>query len=266
MPDKTDALRRFCRVDLDETDSTLLCARSYAAQTDAEFTLVTADFQRAGRGQRGNSWESERGQNLLLALVARPTFLPAAAQFRLSEAVALAVADTVAEHTDEVTVKWPNDIYVADRKICGILIEHDLSGSGIATSVIGIGLNVNQTTFRSPAPNPVSLRQLCGRPVDRSRLLTSLLHHFCTRYDCLCPRSATSFRNGDHDGNTDGYARLDADYARCLYRRRGVHAWRDAAGPFRAAVDHVAPDGTLCLLDTDGRLRRYAFKQVQYII
>ena len=157
MRPTTDEFARFHRVDLAETESTLLCARRYAEETEREFTLVTADYQTAGRGQRGNSWESERGQNLLLALVARPAFLPAAAQFRLSQTIALAVADTVARYTDDVAVKWPNDVYVGDRKICGMLIENSLKGQQMHTSTIGIGLNVNETAFPEYLPNPVSM-------------------------------------------------------------------------------------------------------------
>ena len=287
MRPTTDELARFHRVDLADTESTLLCARRYAEETGREFTLVTADYQTAGRGQRGNSWESERGQNLLLALVARPAFLPAAAQFRLSQTVALAVADTVARYTDDVAVKWPNDVYVGDRKICGMLIEHDLAGPAIARSVTGIGLNVNQTVFRSSAPNPVSLRQLCGRPLDREEVLCALLRRFCRYYDGLAEACVgtsgnkyydrknkyydrnsyrSTCKNGDYTCAADRFSRLDEAYAARLYRRRGEYAWRDAAGGFRAAIDHVGADGTLWLRDSAGGLRHYAFKEVEHII
>ena len=280
MRPTTDELARFHRVDLADTESTLLCARRYAEETGREFTLVTADYQTAGRGQRGNSWESERGQNLLLALVARPAFLPAAAQFRLSQTVALAVADTVARYTDDVAVKWPNDVYVGDRKICGMLIEHDLAGPAIARSVMGIGLNVNQTAFRSSAPNPVSLRLLCGRPLDREEVLRALLRRFCRYYDGLAEACVgtpenkyydrnsyrSTCKNGDYTCAADRFSRLDEAYAARLYRRRGEYAWRDAAGGFRAAIDHVGADGTLWLRDSAGGLRHYAFKEVEHII
>lgn len=249
MPDFTDPTGRFHVVCLGTTDSTLLRARELDRQGAAEFTLVTADYQTAGRGQRGTHWEGEAGKNLLVSLVAHPVFLPAAGQFRLSEACALAVAEAVAPWAEEVTVKWPNDIYVGDRKLCGMLIEHDLSGNAIATTVAGIGLNVNQTAFRSDAPNPVSLCQLCGREVDRDEVLRRVVLRFCHHYDRL--------RRGET-------AALDADYAARLYRRQGLHAWRDTGGTFRAAIEGVDPDGVLRLRDTEGRQRAYRFKEVTY--
>ena len=131
----TDPTGRFHTVLLEETDSTLLCARDYDSRSRREFTLVAADYQTAGRGQRGTHWEAAPGRNLLFSVVAHPTAVPAAAQFRLSEACALAVAEAVDPLAGGVTVKWPNDIYAGDRKLCGMLIEHDLTGAAIATTV-----------------------------------------------------------------------------------------------------------------------------------
>lgn len=245
----TDTTGRFHVVCLETAESTLLCARDYDSSAGHEFTLVAADFQTAGRGQRGTHWEAAPGQNLLFSIVAHPTFLPAAAQFRLSEACALAVAEAVGTLAGDVTVKWPNDIYAGDRKLCGMLIEHDLAGPDIATTVAGIGLNVNQTAFVSDAPNPISLRQLCGRELGREEILADILGRFCHHYDRL--------RRGEGSA-------LDADYAARLYRRSGLHSWRDTGGTFRAAIEGVGPDGTLRLRDTEGHRRTYRFKEVSY--
>lgn len=247
----TDPTGRFHTVLLEETDSTLLCARDYDSRSRREFTLVAADYQTAGRGQRGTHWEAAPGRNLLFSIVAHPTAVPAAAQFRLSEACALAVAEAVDPLAGGVTVKWPNDIYAGDRKLCGMLIEHDLTGAAIATTVAGIGLNVNQTAFMSDAPNPVSLRQLCGHDVDRAELLADIVRRFCHHYDRLCQGQG---------------ATLDADYAARLYRRSGLHDWRDAGGAFRAAIEGVGADGTLHLRDEAGRRRGYRFKEVSYCL
>lgn len=247
----TDTTGRFHVVCLETAESTLLCARDYDISAGHEFTLVAADFQTAGRGQRGTHWEAAPGQNLLFSIVAHPTFLPAAAQFRLSEACALAVAEAVGTLAEDVTVKWPNDIYAGDRKLCGMLIEHDLAGAAIATTVAGIGLNVNQTAFMSDAPNPVSLRQLCGHDVDRAALLADIVRRFCHHYDRLVRGEGTA---------------LDADYAARLYRRSGLHDWRDAGGAFRAAIEGVGADGTLHLRDEAGRRRDYRFKEVSYCL
>ena len=118
---------------------------------------IIAREQTAGRGQRGNKWSSRAGENLTFSLVWEPTFLEAKRQFLLSEAVALALTDTLAKWDVRSKIKWTNDIYVGNKKICGILIEHDLEGMYLSRTIIGVGLNVNQAHFTSNAPNPISL-------------------------------------------------------------------------------------------------------------
>ena len=113
--------------------------------------MVTAYRQTAGQGQRGNSWEAEPGKNLTFSILYRPAGLPPMAQFAMSEAVALAVVDFLGVHGLEAKVKWPNDIYVGDRKICGILIRHSITATCVDYSVIGVGINANQTEFLSDA-------------------------------------------------------------------------------------------------------------------
>ncbi|MDE5927427.1 MAG: biotin--[acetyl-CoA-carboxylase] ligase, partial [Duncaniella sp.] len=143
---------------------TLPSTSSYLAGIAADAphgTVVMAREQTAGRGQRGNSWEAEPGCNITLSLLLRPEGLHPARQFVISQAVSLAIADLVSHFVAApVSIKWPNDIYVDDRKICGILIENTITGTSIDRTIVGIGLNVNQTEFRSDAPNPVSMRQL----------------------------------------------------------------------------------------------------------
>lgn len=183
--------------------------------------------QTAGRGQRGNTWEAEPGRNITLSLMLRPTELSAVRQFEVSEAVALGVADLLDELAIEgVAVKWPNDIYVGDRKICGILIENTLCGVRISRSVAGIGLNVNQREFRSDAPNPVSLIQLTGKTYDLRTLAERMIELILQRL------------------GRDNHA----DYRRRLWRGSGVWQWRTPDGrEFAAAIADVLPDGRLCL-------------------
>ena len=143
---------------------TLPSTNSYLAGIAADAphgTVVMAREQTAGRGQRGNSWEAEPGCNITLSLLLRPEGLHPARQFVISQAVSLAIADMVSHFVAApVCIKWPNEIYAGDRKICGILIENTITGTSIDRTIVGIGLNVNQTEFRSDAPNPVSMRQL----------------------------------------------------------------------------------------------------------
>ena len=218
-------------------------------------TVIYTPCQTAGRGQKGNSWESEDGKNLTFSqLIKRPP-IKARDQFYLSEAAALAVVEALAaEAADGFSVKWPNDVYWHDKKICGMLIENSLDGSDIATSVVGIGINVNQERFLSDAPNPVSLKGITGRDHD----LMALLKRVCSRIEQLV------------DSLDDDSARqqLHRSYMAALYRNDGQqHPYEDAQGNrFMASVADIAPDGTLTLLHEDGTRHSYLFKQVRHII
>lgn len=244
---------------LDETRSTSDTLRQMANRGEAadDFTSVVADFQTAGRGQVGNHWESEAGKNLLVSTLARPRGLDVARHFTLSMAVSLAVADTVTdalppETREDVKIKWPNDIYVGDGKIAGILVENRLSGRTIVESVIGVGVNVNQEQFLSDAPNPVSIKGMTGRDTDRNALLDRYLASLRLRLAML------------DDGDE---ATILRHYASRLYRADfGFHPFADASGAFAARIVSVAPDGRLTLEHRDGRRRDYLFKEVEHVV
>ena len=262
----------FRMIELDETDSTNNFLKGYRPLTPVDVTLVTAEHQSAGRGQAGNSWESERSQNLLFSLLLTACPVPSDQLFSISEAIALAIRQAIMDeitrhssfdtrHSSPVTVKWPNDIYVDDRKIAGILIENDLQGSSVSRSIIGCGVNVNQDSFRFPtlapaasngeklSPTPVSLFQLLGHTTERRFVLERIMEHFMHHYADL--------QRGAFDD-------IHTRYHAALYRSSGLHPFRDADGPFRASIEGVAPTGHLLLRDTDQRLRRYAFKEVSF--
>lgn len=150
-----------------------------------ELTSVYTDFQTAGRGQRGNSWESEDGANLLFSFVLYPDFLEARKQFYLSQITALALQEVLSQYTDGIRIKWPNDIYWKDKKICGTLIENDLTGIHISRSISGTGVNLNQERFVSDAPNPVSLFQITGQRYDRKEILHQLMERVAHYYTLL---------------------------------------------------------------------------------
>ena len=239
----------FKVIHIDETDSTNRWLRDYALSQPEGDYVVVSEYQTAGRGCGTNSWESERGKNLTFSLLIHPTEITADCQFRISEAVSLALCETLDGYvTDrQVSVKWPNDIYVGDCKICGMLIENRLRGRLMTDSIIGIGLNVNQREFFSDAPNPVSLVQLLGHEVALEPLLQAFLQ-------TLEPMLQM-------DPETLGKA-----YRERLYRREGEHEYRDGKGLFRAKLLNVLDDGRLVLLDTEGTARIYAFKEVQFVI
>lgn len=239
-------------IHVSETESTIsylseLCTR----QCVPELTTVTADFQTSGRGQRGNSWESEEKKNLLFSFVLYPTFLEARNQFLLSQAVSLAVKEELDTYTDGISIKWPNDIYWKEKKICGMLIENDLTGTRITQSIAGIGINVNQEVFRSPAPNPVSLKQITGKDHPPATLLEGIMQRMKENYLSL------------QQGETDS---IGCRYHQALFRNEGLHLFRDSAGEFRAQIVGVEPDGYLVLQDETGKIRRYVFKEVQYVL
>lgn len=165
-----------------------------------EFTTLMAEYQTSGKGQRGNSWESEYGKNLTFSTVFYPQTIDPASQFILSMAVASAICTALAHyvHADCLQIKWPNDIYWKDKKIAGILIENDLTGSQISQSIIGIGININQEEFHSSAPNPVSLRQITKKETDRMEVLNSVLEHIIDLYSRIENRETdiiTKIRN-----------------------------------------------------------------------
>lgn len=217
-------------------------------------TMLVAHEQTAGRGQRGNSWEAAPGCNLTLSFHYRPEGVRPAAQFAISEAVALAVADTLRGFGFEPKVKWPNDLYVGDSKIAGILIEHTIAGSDIARTIAGIGLNVNQERFTSDAPNPVSMLMLAGHPFDLGEVLRRL-------GDALERR----LRMVSAD-----FPRLHTDYIRSLWRNDGaLHPFRRVADGLRfdARILMVEPSGMLLLQPADdSEPLSFAFKEVEWLM
>ena len=238
----------FKVIHIDETDSTNRWLRRWCSTDHQSDLAVWAEYQTAGQGCGSNSWESERGKNLTFSVLLHPTEIPADCQFRISEAVSVALCETLdglLPGEQEVTIKWPNDIYVGDRKICGILIENQLRGRLISDSIVGIGLNVNKTAFESDPPNPVSMAQITGHETDREALLQAFLQRLTATME-MQPET------------------LMETYRGRLYRREGYHPFCDSHGVFEAKVMDVLDDGRLVLLDTEGTARMYAFKEVQF--
>lgn len=239
--------------------STNTVMKERAATLPHGYTLA-ARSQTAGRGQRGNSWESLPGRNLTFSILLRPEHIAPARQFVISEAVALGIAGVIDRYLPQgmtTAIKWPNDIYAGDRKICGILIEHTLGTcSGITYTVAGAGVNINQERFCSDAPNPVSLRQITGVEYELDMLLSEFADNII--------------------GEFEGVDTTDAAAAEALHRRFMARMWRNdgAMHPFRlpsgevfmASVASVAPDGRLTLVDRDGVARHFYFKEVAFVL
>lgn len=215
------------------------------------FTVVVTEEQTAGRGQQGNSWEAERGKNILFSLLCHPDFVRASKQFLLSQCMALAIRNALAVHVEGVMVKWPNDIYVGDKKISGTLIECDLMGKSIANCIIGTGVNINQEVFVSDAPNPTSLKLLTGREYDKEEVLADIIRRFAELYDRLVQGEEEAIRK---------------EYMQCLYRKEGMHEYEDVRGRFMAEIAGVEPTGHLLLKFENGNTVRYEFKEVKFVL
>ena len=240
---------------LEETTSTNDYLSELCRQGKAEeFYTVIAEKQTAGKGQRGNSWISESGKSLTFSLVLYPTVLEANKQFFLSMLAAVSIVDALTDYTEGFSIKWPNDIYWKDKKIGGILIENELEGKYIVQTIIGIGLNINQETFYSDAPNPISLKQILGVEVRLEEVLTKVVHGIIGGYRQL---------ENNFEVTSQAISTL---YRKHLYRREGLFPYRDAQGEFLAEYQDVELDGHLILKDEQDTLRRYAFKEVNFIL
>ena len=235
-------MRNFKIIHIEETDST----NRWMKENGEGEMVVVAEYQTAGKGCGSNSWESERGKNLLMSILMHPKHLQAKNQFIITQIVSVALCRTLENYIDKpVEIKWPNDIYVDNRKICGVLIENRLQGRMIKDSIIGIGLNVNQQEFRSDTPNPVSIMQLTGKETDREELLTRFL-------DIL---------NKTAESKTTCF-----DYQNLMYRRTGNYLFKTKTNCFTASIIGVNNDGRLMLQDENGLAHLFAFKEIQFII
>ena len=242
--------RKIIRVD--EVESTNLYLRQLVREEHPEEgSVVIADYQTGGRGQMGNSWFSAKGENLLFSLLIYPRGVQANEQFIISRIASLAVKNTLDQFTDDIRIKWPNDIYWKDKKIAGMLIENDIQGKEIENAVIGIGINLNQQVFPIGLPNPVSLRQITGVEHQRDHILDLFMREFFLLY--------REFQN-------EGTTTIVDEYMLDLYRVNDYYWFEDTNGRFRAIIEDVLPSGHLVLrtLENDEE-RRYAFKEVAFV-
>lgn len=217
-----------------------------------EGDVIVAEHQSEGRGQRGHKWIGGQGENLMLTAVFEPSFLPPVRQFLLSEAVALALVDAMREWGIEVKIKWTNDIYVGDRKLVGILIEHKLSEGRLNRSIVGIGLNVNQLDFDASLPNPVSMAQAAGHKFDKDMVLESLVGCLQRRYSQL--------REGR-------FEQLEAEYSRRLYRLDEKHWFALPDGErSRGIIRGIDISGALKVENEEGKVNSYMFKEIEFVL
>ena len=236
---------------LNEVESTNNYAKQLVLTNAEEGTVVLAQFQKKGRGQAGNSWESEPGKNMLASVILYPTKLNASSQFVISKIVSLGLVDFLLEEVENVSIKWPNDIYVGDKKVAGILIENTIKGNTLSGCVIGAGLNLNQEEFLSNAPNPVSLKQITGREYDVKEVAKIVVKNIISRYNSI---------------EEDHLEKIDSEYYSKLYRCGEWRFYMKNEERFEAKIIGIGEFGQLQLQKRDGSISEYMFKEVEFVI
>ena len=234
---------------LAECGSTNTFAQELIIKNNAtEGCVVLAGAQTQGKGQRGNTWESEPFQNLTFSLILTPSFLKARDQFLLNMAVSLAVLDAVTSFLPTgCTVKWPNDIYFNNRKLGGILIENSISGEFLQRSIIGIGLNINQEHFT--VDTAVSFTQLTGRKYDLNLVLENLLEQLEKRYLQLRQQKTE---------------RIKFEYLQNLYKYQEKHFYLIDGKRQEAQIIGVDESGRL-VVEVANELRYFGFKEIVFL-
>lgn len=212
-------------------------------------TIIITDYQYSGKGQKGNTWESESGRNIILSIILKPYFINPIAQFSLHTVCSLAVYDTLFPYLGKkLKIKWPNDIYYENRKLCGILIENSIRGNKIDTSIIGIGLNVNQINFN--IENATSLKKITLQDFDKWNLMENLLFHIEQRYLQL---------------KNNQYHKLKTLYLSRLYRINEQHLFSASGKTFLGKIKGVNVQGKLLIVDDFGE-KAYNYKEIAFVI
>ena len=239
----------------DILDSTNNEAYRHISAAD-DFSVWAARFQTAGRGQKGNSWESTPGDNLTFSILIRPVMIKAENQFVISQIAALGVIDYLKSHGLKAKIKWPNDIYVGDKKICGTLIEHYLNNDNLSASIIGIGINLNQILFASDAPNPTSLLLETGIRTDPENELKKVINYIKPCFSRIYKEPCGKFKS-----------KIDKNYTAKLYGlNKSMSFMEYSTGDiFDARIMGIDRCACLVLKREDGSSRSYAFKEIKYL-
>lgn len=212
--------------------------------------LITADYQSSGRGQRGNTWHSNNKENIIFSLIYFPKNLLAHSQFKLSMASSLAIIDYLKEkQIKDCFIKWPNDIYIGMRKVCGMLIENMITGKNIRASVIGIGLNLNQKTFGNDVKNPISLQEITNQEYQIEKERELLISKLLLRLDNL------------------DYQNLKEEYFENLISVKEPQNYLKGDYRFAGSIKNIDDLGHLYLKNEDtGKIEKFDFKEVEMIV
>ncbi|MEN9447213.1 MAG: hypothetical protein RJA25_503 [Bacteroidota bacterium] len=239
-------------IHLPSVDSTNNFAKEHISNSSPiDGTVILADEQFAGRGQIGNTWQVEPNKNLTFSIIYNTSFLKASEQFYLNIAISLGIRvalNTVLDNNFEIAIKWPNDILVDRKKISGVLIENTISGNFLKNSIIGIGINVNQTIF-SNAPNACSLAQLTGREVDRNTVFEKILMSIEKYFLRLRERK---------------FEQLKAMYLENLFQYNISAKYQQQHLPFEGKIIDIEASGVL-VIKSGNEIRKFNFKEVEFL-
>jgi BirA family biotin operon repressor/biotin-[acetyl-CoA-carboxylase] ligase len=213
-------------------------------------TIIWANKQISGKGYGNNQWISEEGKNLTFSAIIFPKKLKAQNQFYLSKAISIGICEFLRSYCKNVYIKWPNDIYIDNKKIGGILIENTIKADILSTSIIGIGLNINQTKFPDNLPNPISLKLKLKKVFDLESCLFALL-------DQLDIQVFKIMNNEFHD--------IDNTYLNYLYRFQEMSKFTDNQKIIFAKIIDVKSTGEIILEDANKQRLIYGFKEITFI-
>lgn len=214
-----------------------------------EGTVILADHQNKGKGQSGSSWESEKGKNLTFSIILFPRFLSVQNQFYIAMSVSTGIIDFLNFMSVDSEIKWPNDIYVNNKKIAGILIENSVMKDKIINSIIGVGININQEIFRSDAPNPTSLFLESGKSYDLGNSYKSLILNINNWINLLYSRKYDEIKTG---------------YLEHLWLLNQQAAFTDSKGVFQGTIVDVEDGGILIIRTDANQIRKYDFREVAF--
>jgi BirA family transcriptional regulator, biotin operon repressor / biotin---[acetyl-CoA-carboxylase] ligase len=241
----------FNFIRLQEVSSTNTYLKEIASDARvSEGTVIMADYQTAGKGQGGNKWFSEAGLNLTISILLRPS-MDINRCFFLNEFISIALTDMLKIYGISASIKWPNDIYIGDKKVAGILIENVVVADKILLSVTGIGINVNQVTFSEDLPNPVSLAQLLGKSVDLTEVMNHLLKFYKQRYSEL---------------KDDEFTKMHSEYNALLFKKGEPIRYSSGSEIFGGILTEVNEEGELLIKSADDSNTSFQFGEIQLLI
>lgn len=237
-------------IDLETIDSTNDYAKKLLKEgTVKEGTVILADFQTKGKGQKDGYWESDKGKNITLSIIINPTFLEAQRQFYLSMSISIGIVEFLSQLSLKPKIKWPNDIYIHNRKVGGILIENAVRNNIIANSIIGIGININQPEFIGNTPNPTSVFLELNKTFDIKDSYRSLMIYINKWINYLYTRR---------------YTKIKSAYIKYLYLKNKKTSFTDKDGKFKGRIINVEENGMILIKTNTNEIKKYNFKEVSF--